>query len=208
MNKQDTNQLERKLRMMRFAPWCVLAAVTLVVVPEYLDANDATTRLAGQLLEAEELPGELASMQQLLEKENLRAAQLASSLVPAETTHDFHNRIVEIARKSGCKVRRMTEAARNSKPWVLGQPIVRTTGGIPAGTAPPQGGLKLETLEMKIELTGTLPQLKEFLKGFKKTETFVHTRAFSLSQPRGQNAKLELNLILLNLTHAKSDQNA
>jgi hypothetical protein len=207
MNKQDKNQLERKLRMMRFAPWCVLAAVTLIVVPEYLDANDATTHLAGQLIEAEELPGELASMQQILEAEQERAEHLTNSLVPAEKTHAFHNRIVEIARTSGCKVRRMTEGARNSKPWVLGQPIVRT-GGIPAGTAPPQGGLKLETLEMKVELTGTLPQLKLFLEGFKKTEAFVHTRAFSLSQPRGQNAKLEINLILLNLTHAKTDQNA
>jgi hypothetical protein len=206
MNKQNAKQLERKLRIMRYAPWGVLVAVALIAVPHYLDANETTTRLAGQLLVAEELPGELASIQQLLEKEETHAARLAQSMISAEETHDFHNRIVDIARQTGCQVRLITEGARNAKPWGAGQPIARTTGR-PAGTAPIEGGMKLETQDLKIELTGTLAQLKHFLDGFAKTDAHVHTRGLSLSRPLGHNAKLELSLILLNLSQGPSDDN-
>jgi hypothetical protein len=182
--------------------------VSLVVVPHYLDANENTTRLAGKLLEAEEIPGELASVEELLKEEQKRAEQLASSLVPAEKSHDFHNRVVGLARKSGCKVRRLTEGTRSSQPWTPGQPIVRTAGGPPTRSAPSEDGFQLETQELKLELTGTLAQLKKFLEDFKATETYVHTRTFSLSQPRGQQVTLEMSVIILNLTKAKAEQNA
>ncbi|MCG8584611.1 MAG: hypothetical protein MI757_07865 [Pirellulales bacterium] len=208
MKKQDKNQLDRKLKIMRIAPWCVLAAVSLVTVPKYLDANDATTRLAGELVEAEALPGELASIQRLVETEKLRADELAVSLVSGDSVHDFHNRIVAIARKAGCKVRRMTEGSRNSKSWVPGQSIVNKSGGAVAGAAPTPGGLQLEVQEMRIEITGSLSQLKAFLDGFHETKAFVHTRGLSLSQPRGQDPKLELSLLLLNLKHGEGEENA
>ena len=208
MKKQHSQQLQRKLRIMRFAPWGILAAVSLVVVPHYLDANEATTRLAGELVEAETLPGELESIKQLLDKETQRTQQLAASMVTAEATHDYHNRLVDIARQTDCKVRRMIESPRAAKPWLPGQPIAKSAASRPAGIAPPQGGLQLETQEMKIEITGSLSSLKQFLDKFDETGAYVHTRSFSLSRPRGQDAKLELSIILLNLTHAKPPEHA
>jgi len=207
MAKQDKRKLERQLHVMRIAPWCVLAAVALLAIPHYLDANDATARLAGELLEAEEIPGQLESLRRQLESEQALRDELGESMVPAQRVHDFHTRVVGIARAAGCKVRRMTEGARNAKPWMPGQPLVQTATRTP-GAAPPTGGLLLETQELKIDLTGSLNQLKQFLAEFEKTETFVHTRTFSLSQSGSDGVKMELNLVLFNLTHAKPNDNS
>ena len=208
MIKQDKKQLERRLRVMRFAPWFVLAAVAIFAVPHYLDANEVTTRLAGELLEAQELPGQLESLKRQLEKERTLGDELGRSMVPAERLHEFHTRVVGLAHAAGCKVRRMTEGARNVKPWMPGEPLLRTASGRPAGTAAPTGGVLLETQDIRIELTGTLNQLKQFLSGFQETEAFVHTRTFSLSKSSGAGAKMELNLILFNLTHAIPQNNS
>ena len=208
MNKQDQKQLETKLRVMRFAPWCVLAAVALFGIPHYLDANEITTRLAGELLEAQEIPGQVDSLKRQLDEEQTLGEELRKSMVPAENLHDFRTRVVNMARSAGCKLRRMTEGARDAKPWVPGKPLTKKVGGGPAGAAPPAGGMQLETQELKVELTGSLNQLKHFLVDFRGTEAFVHTRTFSLSKSNGEGAKMELNLVLFNLTHAKPNEDS
>jgi hypothetical protein len=119
--------------------------------------------------------------------------QQEARTVDDESMPAMREKLVDLAKETGCNVRRITVGGVASRPW--------TPGENPVGPAQPkptqaQSPFKLEWRPISISLTGTSGSLRSMLERVGTSGMLVHAKSFEMypSSPTRQTMTLDLEL--------------
>ena len=172
--------------------------VGLVLVIPLVDAYSAGRS------EKEELLAELDSSQQVaadLEQFESRVAAKLAQLKTAEarTVDDdsmpvLRSKLVDLAKESGCSVRRISVGTSGSKPWNPAESPVGPTTTNKQGE--PVSNFKLEWRPVNVSLSGTSTSLKSMVQHVADAGMLMHTKSFEMypSSPSRQTLTLDMEL--------------
>ena len=173
-------------------------AVGLVLVIPLVDAYCAGRN------EKEALLAELDSARQvaakLSETESRVAAELAQLKVfEARTTDEdslpvLRGKLVDLAKETGCNIRRLSVGAASSRPWIPGDdPINPVASSKPSETSP---AFTLEWRPVSISLSGSSASLRTLLERIAAAGMLMHAKSLEMypSSPTRQSLSLDMEI--------------
>ena len=125
--------------------------------------------------------------------------QLDAKAQSDKTVGQFRNRMVQLVRQSGCKMRRVRLGQPSRRRWrETDDPFIWKS----VADAGAETQFDLRTQILSISLTGSVKQINNFLTKVHQLDSFIHTMNLSLQRSREgeESAVLELDLLLLNLS--------
>jgi hypothetical protein len=156
------------------------------------------------IAEKEDLTSQLESAQQVaasLKGFESRVAEKLSELkvLEARTIDDeslpaLRVKLVDLAKETGCIIRKLSVGTAASRPWQPGQDPIGPA--LDATTPEDEGHFKLEWRPINMSLSGTSVSLKSMIEKVAATGMMVHTKAFEMypSSPTRQTLTLDIEL--------------
>jgi hypothetical protein len=198
------NMIEQTLRRFCETPyrWPIVIGGTfvvgLVLVMPLVDAYRAG------LNEQEALRAELDAARQVasgLDSFRKRTAEKLSQLevfegrtVDEESLPMLRGKLVDLAKESGCNIRRLSAGAAGTRPWIPGDdPTGPASGAKPNG---PDSVFVLSWQPMSISLHGTSANLRTLLERITSAGMLMHTKSFELYPSSASRQSLTLDMEL------------
>jgi len=172
---------------------------------EYCATRDRRAQLWEDLSDAQQQTSLLDSLEAKAEQRRQILESFEKKAVPQDQLYGFRNRLVEMTRESGCRVRRIQLGSPRTRRWYENDNPCKQIKAPERGQETP---FQLQTQPVALSAAGSLPQIKRLLAELHETGKMMHTKSFRL-RPDGSNRKavvLELELILYDLqkTEAKA----
>ena len=173
----------------------------LVVLPaadEYNAARGRVNAAKGQLLEIQSQANDLPHFQKLFQVKAADLKKLESQAVSESVAERLQNELVEMVRQSGCTMRLIRPGDPLRRDWTTKDHAVRSLNVTDRGENTPY---QLETRQISLSVTGSMPNVLEFLAHIHRLEQFIHSRQISLKRADegGNTAILDMDLVLFNL---------
>jgi hypothetical protein len=194
----------------RFRRLIVISAILVIGLVMVLPLTDEYFALkqqrAQRLAELEETRATASS----LERFESRVAETVAHLEKFEARavsegrlHEFRSHVVELARQSGCQIRRVHVGEAFARPWRADDDPrdIRVRG-----TKKDQTSFVLRAQSFTMSVTGTITNLKALLGRLHDEGKLMHTKSLTL-RPMGTDRKeltLEVESWLFDLTGKKS----
>jgi hypothetical protein len=141
-----------------------------------------------------------------LETTEVRVAEKLAQLEvqEARTVNDdslatLRGKLVDMAKETGCSIRRLSVGTASSRPWVAGDdPIAPTTTAKP--DAVPSSFI-LEWRPVSVSLSGSIASLRSLLERIAAADMMMHAKSVEMfpSNPTRQSLTLDLELWYFNL---------
>ena len=149
--------------------------------------------LFAELDSAKAVAAELESFESQVKEKLAQLEQQEARTVDDESMPAMREKLVDLAKETGCSVRRITVGEVGTRPWKPGENPVA-----PAQTKPtePQSPFKLEWRPISISLGGTSGSLRSMLERVGTSGMLVHAKSFEMypSSPTRQTLTLDLEL--------------
>jgi hypothetical protein len=149
--------------------------------------------LLTELDSAKTVAAELETFEPQVKERLAQLEQQEARTVDDESMPAMREKLVDLAKETGCSVRRIAVGDVGTRPWKAGE-----TPGEPTQTKPtgPQSPFKLEWRPISISLTGTSGSLQSMLERVGASGMLVHAKSFDMypSSPTRQTLTLDLEL--------------
>ena len=189
----------------RARPLVVMGVTSLVGLVAILPAADEYITLRERAQEAETGLEEARQQVEQLPWLSTTAAEIDQNLsdlqsraVAESQLNDLRGWLAETARAAGCHMRKSEPQSAQVRAWRAEDDPFHP----PAKTAEnPETPYDLTTQSIRLTLSGTLAEVREFLEQLEAQEHLLHTRRFRLrpEDQSGQEVVLELEIMLFHL---------
>jgi len=193
--------------------WLIVTAGTfivgLVLVLPLVDVYSAERKEKAAMLAELSSANQAAEMLgQFTTRVTERTAQLKefeSRVVSEESLPALRTRLVDLARDTGCSLRRMSVGAASSRPWHPGDDPIASLAESSAKTAGAASGFTLEWWPVNVSLSGGDANLRSMLERMEADGMLMHTKSFEM-RPASVGRKtldLDMELWYFNMARAK-----
>ncbi len=119
---------------------------------------------------------------------------LEARAVDDESLPELRTKLVELAKESGCNIRRTAVGAMSSRPWVPGENPINPSTNAKSGEEP--SGFTLEWRPVSISLSGSGNSLRGLLERFAAAGMLMHVKSFEMypSSPNRQLLTLDMEV--------------
>ena len=188
--------------------WIVITGTGMIglvllwpAVDDYLAVKSVQDELNESLAKMKQGVDRLDHFANLVSQKKSALELLEAKAQSDKTVGQFRNRVVQLVRQSGCKMRRVRLGPPSWRRWRETDDPFTWKSVADAGA---ETQFDLRTQLLSISLTGSVKQISNFLTKIHQLDSFIHTMNLSLqrSHEGGKSAVLELDLLLLNLTMA------
>ena len=173
----------------------VIGLVTVLpLVDVYIAEREEKTAMSAELESAHVV---VAMSEQIESRTAERTSQLATieaRTVGVETLPALRTRLVELARDTGCSLRRVNVGATSTRPWREGDDAIATHTETNPQQPPVPTGFLLEWRPVTVSVSGSNASLLTLLERMEADGMLMHTKNFEI-HPAGVNRKM-LNLDL------------
>jgi hypothetical protein len=175
-------------------------------VDEYAAESSARAELAEELAEARHSVGQLRQLEATAARGRQELARLQSLTVAESRLDEFRGRVVELARTSGCQIRKIQLGQQRQQPWKPGDNPLQSSVRGPNNNL--EQGLVLSTCELAVSVSGPQAATQQFLARLAALGMLMHPRQFAASAVEGQEKEvvLELSLWLFDLERRTAPQ--
>jgi hypothetical protein len=180
---------------------CVIAlAVIWPAADEYFALKDRYEKSSATRTNAEATLAHLDRFEAAVVDQERELDRLQQRSVAPKTVHEFREKMLELARTTGCQLRR----AR------VGTPVLQAwkEGATPLDPAASQGaetGYSLRSLPFSLAVSGPLASVKRLLAEIHDRQKLMHTKSFLL-RPEATPSKdvlLDMELMLFELVESE-----
>jgi hypothetical protein len=169
-----------------------------VIRAGHAEKETLTTELDSARIVASTLEGfEARVAEKLAELKVQEARTVDDQSMPGQ-----REKLVELAKETGCSIRRIGVGAASSRPWTPGENLIG-----PAETKKSQSNsaFKLEWRPISISLSGTGSNLRSMLERVSDSGMLLHAKSFEMYPTSPSRQTLTLDLELWYYTLAKRD---
>lgn len=207
-----TESLLRGLLAHRARRWIVIFAtlaigliIGLPLADDYFAVRDRQAKLSSTIAHTEATLSRLDRFEAGVDQTRQALRQAESEVMSAQRAERFRRRVGELARASGCRIRRIGLGAPDARKWHQNDhPLVRnrTEKG-------PQTPFELRTMKFTLSASGPLSSIKELVGRLYAEQRLAHTRRFALHPAAGnrKEAILDLELVLFDLAEGGKEKN-
>jgi hypothetical protein len=162
------------------------------------DLSDKTALLA-ELDSARSVAAQLETTEKLVAEKLAQLDVQEARTVDDDSLATLRGKLVDLAKETGCSIRRLSVGTGSSRPWVAGDdPIAPTTTAKPGATP---SGFMLEWRPVSVSLSGPSASLRSLLERIAASNMMLHAKSVEMfpSNPSRQSLTLDLELWYFNL---------
>lgn len=171
----------------------LLAGLVVIwpLVDEYFVQRDRLSDLETSLVEAQQLVGRRAMVEQRLADKQVELTSLETRTLPEARMFEFRSQMAEAARNSGCQVQQMRLGKVQLRKWRKDDhPLEENKTGKPTP-------YELRSQHFSLSMLGPIASLKSFLEEMNKADKLMHAESLSIRPESGDPQFAELNVQLL-----------
>jgi len=172
--------------------------VGLVLVLPLVDVysaglNEKETLLA-ELDSAEEVAATLPQLESRVAEKVAQLEAFQQRTVDEESLPALRGKLVDLAKETGCSIRRLSVGAATSRPWTPGNSPIAPAADAKRDES--KGGFLLEWRPVSISLSGNSANLRSMVERVAAAGMLMHTKAFEMypSSPNRQTLTLDMEL--------------
>jgi len=184
--------------------WLIVIAGTLVIglvtilplVDVYSAEREEKAALLTELESANEVVAMSAQIEARAAEKTAQLTALEARTVNDETLPALRTRLVELARDTGCSLRRVNVGATSSRPWHEKDDPIATHAETNQQPPPTLTGFALEWRPVTVSVSGSNANLLSLLERMEGDGMLMHTKNFELRPAAGNRKTLNLDLEL------------
>jgi hypothetical protein len=178
----------------------------LPLVDGYKAARAEKAALLAELASAHQVAGMMDQLEARTTQKTAQLAALEARTVDETRLPELRTKLVELARESGCSLRRMNVGAMASRPWKSGDnPIATNAGAATAASGEAATtGFSLEWWPVSVSLSGTDVNLRNMLERMESDGMLMHTKNFEMHPASAGRKSIDLDLELWYFNLARS----
>jgi len=188
--------------------WLIVIAGTFVVglvlvmplVDAYCAGRDEKNTLLAELDSAQHIAAGLEQFERRAAEKTAKLKVFEARTVDEDSLPALRGKLVDLAKETGCNIRRLSVGGASSRPWLPGQdPVVTTTDAKPNETP---SSFMLEWRPVSISLSGTSANLRAMLERVANSGMLMHAKSIEMypSSPSRQSLTLDMELWYFTLT--------
>jgi hypothetical protein len=168
----------------------------------YLAERNAKTELLTELASAEQVVETVADSETRLAAKTAELKTYEARAVDEQSLPALRTKLVELARDTGCSLRRLNVGNASTRAWHEGDDPTATADA-KAKSTDRTTGFNLEWRPVTVSVSGTSTNLCNLLERMEADRMLMHTRTFEMhpdSEGR-KNLNLDMELWYFNLAH-------
>jgi hypothetical protein len=165
------------------------------LVDVYRAGNAEKLALAAELDSAKGIAATLESFEKRVAEQAAQLAALEARTVDDESLPALRGKLVDLAKETGCSIRRLNVGTVSSRPWVAGDdPLSLDTQTSPTETVPT--GFVLQWRPVSLSLSGSSASLRSLMERVAAAKMFMHAKSVEMfpSSPSRQSLTLDMEL--------------
>jgi len=173
--------------------------VGLVLVVPLVDVlrsgHDEQENLLAELDSARNVASTLETFERRLADKTTQLKDFEARTVNDESLPALRSKLVDLAKETGCNVRKLSVGAMTSRDWQPGDdPISPVANRKPGDTTP--SSFQLECRPVLVSLSGSSASLRNMIEKVTESGMLMHTKSLELypSSPTRQTLTLDLEL--------------
>jgi hypothetical protein len=194
----------RHRRLIVIAGTFVVGLLLVVpIVDVYYAGRDEKSALADELDSARRMTSDQGFESRVAEK----LAQLAAfegRAVDEDSLPALRGSLMEIAKETGCSIRRLNVGATSTRPWLADDDPMAPKLDARATSGDSGTGFMLEWRPVNISLSGTSANLRDLLQRITDAGMFMHTKSMEMFPSNANRQSLTLDLELWYFTLARN----
>jgi hypothetical protein len=171
----------------------------LPLVDVYRADHSDKAALLAELDSARSVAGKLDSFEETVKEKLAQLGVQEARTVDDQSLTTLRGKLVDLAKETGCNIRRLSVGTASSRPWVAGDdPIDQSSAAKPDATPT---GFVLEWRPVSVSLSGSSASLRSLLERVAATNMLMHAKSVEMfpSNPSRQSLTLDLELWYFNL---------
>jgi hypothetical protein len=168
--------------------------LVLPLVDVYSAGLNEKEALLAELESAEEVAATMPQLEKRVEEKLAQMEVYQGRTVDEESMPALRGKLVDLAKETGCSIRRLTVGTASSRPWTPGDSPIAPPAD--PKRAESKSGFQLEWRPVSISLSGTSANLRSMVERVVAAGMLMHTKAFEMypSNPSRQSLTLDLEL--------------
>jgi hypothetical protein len=169
--------------------------LVLPLVDAYRAGLDEKEALLGELDSAKSVAVGLEGFEVRVTEKLAQLKELEAKTVDDETLPQLRESLVNLAKETGCSVRRISPGGMSSRPWAPGDNPIGPAAD-DAKRADATTGFQLEWRPVSISLSGTSANLRTMLERVGASKMLMHAKLIDMypSSPTRQSLTLDMEL--------------
>jgi len=184
--------------------WLIVTVGTFVVglvlivplVDLYRAQRQEKAALLAELASASHVATVLEQFESRVAEKTAQLAALEARTVDEQRLAELRTNLVEMARNTGCSLRRLNVGAASSRPWYKEDNPIATAAGTGAQPADAKTGFTLQWWPVAVSLSGTDANLRNLLERMEADGMLMHTKSFEMHSASAGRKTLELDMEL------------
>jgi hypothetical protein len=169
--------------------------LVMPLVDVYRAGNADKLALTEELESAKSVAATLESFEGRVAEKAAQLAALEARTVDDQSLAALRGKLVDLAKETGCSIRRLNVGSVSSRPWVAGDdPLSLETRAAPTEAIPT--GFLLEWRPVSISLSGSSASLRGWMERVAAAKMFMHAKSVEIfpSSPSRQSLTLDMEL--------------
>ncbi|MEX0643430.1 MAG: hypothetical protein WD468_12050 [Pirellulales bacterium] len=177
----------------------VVGLVLILPLVDVYRADHSDKRaLLAELDSARSVAAELETTESRVAEKLAQLEVQEARTVDDDSLAALRGKLVDLAKETGCSIRRLSVGTATSRPWVAGDDAIATTTARPDATP---SGFMLEWRPVSVSLSGSGASLRSLLERIVAADMLMHAKSVEMypSNPSRQSLTLDLELWYFNL---------
>jgi hypothetical protein len=180
----------------------IVGLVLILPLVDLLRAGrDEKANLLAELESAQNVAAEMKEFETRVNDKLTQMKGFEARTVDDESMPALRGKLVDLAKETGCSIRRLNVGAMATRAWKPGEsPFAQTSDRKPSDAAPT---IQLEWRPVSISLSGTSASLRSMVERVAGSGMLMHTKSLEMypSSPTRQNLTLDMELWYYTLAH-------
>jgi hypothetical protein len=180
----------------------IVGLVLILPLVDLLRAGrDEKASLLAELDSAQNVAAEMKEFETRVAEKLTQVKGFEARTVDDESMPALRGKLVDLAKETGCSIRRLNVGATAARAWKPGEsPFAQTSDRKPADAAPT---IQLEWRPVSISLSGTGSSLRSMVERVAGSGMLLHAKSLEMypSSPTRQNLTLDMELWYYTLAH-------
>jgi hypothetical protein len=179
--------------------------LVLPLVDFYIVERAEKAALLAELSSANQVAETLDQYESRVAEKSAQLAKFEARTVSAESLPELRSMLMDMARETGCSLRRLNVETPTSRPWLHGDDPIEASGPGNAKPADEPSEFTLESWPVNLQMSGSDANLRSMLDRMEADGMLMHTKNFEMHPANAGGKLLDVDMELLYFNLARNN---